>query len=85
MRVKIEIIKTRLSFESNEKQLSHGMVMMAAYPIPDGGSFRLRGMFDLISRSRTALNNVFYPCLIEYIPLISDIIFDRFACCACEC
>ena len=34
-RVKIEIIKTPLSFESSEKQLSQGMVMMAAYPILD--------------------------------------------------
>jgi two-component system NtrC family sensor kinase len=33
--VKIEIIKTPLSFESSEKQLSQGMVMMAAYPILD--------------------------------------------------
>ncbi|MGZ6223553.1 MAG: cache domain-containing protein, partial [Syntrophales bacterium] len=41
-RVKIEIIKTPLSFESNEKQLSQGMVMMAAYPILDG-SKRLIG------------------------------------------
>ena len=41
-RVRIEIIKTPLSFESSEKQLSHGMVMMAAYPILDG-SKRLIG------------------------------------------
>ena len=34
-RVKIEIIKTPLSFESSEKQLSKGMVMIAAYPILD--------------------------------------------------
>jgi two-component system NtrC family sensor kinase len=41
-RVKIEIIKTPLSFESREKQLSQGMVMMAAYPILDA-SKRLIG------------------------------------------
>jgi two-component system NtrC family sensor kinase len=35
--VKIEIIKTPLSFESSEQQLSQGMVMMAAYPILDEG------------------------------------------------
>ena len=32
---RIEIIKTPLSFEPGEKQLSDGMVMMAAYPIFD--------------------------------------------------
>jgi len=34
-RVKMEIVKTPLSFESSEKELSGGMVMMAAYPIID--------------------------------------------------
>jgi len=34
-RVKMEIVKTPLSFESSEKELSNGMVMMAAYPIID--------------------------------------------------
>ncbi len=34
-RVKIEIVKTPLSFESSEKQLTKGMIMMAAYPIFD--------------------------------------------------
>ncbi len=34
-RVKMEIIKTPLSFELKEKQLSDGMVMRVAYPIVD--------------------------------------------------
>ena len=34
-RVKMEIIKIPLSYEPGEKQLSDGMVMMAAYPLYD--------------------------------------------------
>jgi two-component system NtrC family sensor kinase len=57
---RIEIIKTPLSFEPREKQLSDGMVMMAAYPIFDAKKNMLGAIVGgvLMNRDNTIVDKV---------------------------
>jgi two-component system NtrC family sensor kinase len=57
---RIEIIKTPLSFEPGEKQLSDGMVMMAAYPIFDAKKNMLGAIVGgvLMNRDNTIVDKV---------------------------
>jgi two-component system NtrC family sensor kinase len=57
---RIEIIKTPLSFEPREKQLSDGMVMMAAYPIFDAKKNMLGAIVGgvLLNRDNTIVDKV---------------------------
>jgi two-component system NtrC family sensor kinase len=59
-RVKMEIIKIPLSYEPGEKQLSDGMVMMAAYPLYDKKKNLLGAMVGgvLLNKDNTIVDRV---------------------------
>jgi len=59
-RVTMEIIKIPLSYETQEKQLSDGMVMMAAYPLFDNGKKLLGAIVGgvLLNKDNTIVDKV---------------------------